>query len=407
MRPWLRKFLTVSVPAIGVTLLLFAGLVEVWVRVSWNPLRGTPGLFVADARRVERLAPNYSGWYAGVPIRINNLGFRDTRDYRIERTPRTFRILVFGNSVTFGTGGVYEYTYPYLLEERLKRWKPDVDWQVWNLGVPGYDTGHVRAYLEEVGPVFQPDVTFVGFSENDFTGNAFVPAVTRGRLAATRVKQFLKARFYSFELYKAAYLQLSWRLSSSEASRQLAENLSKEEAMLARVEAVRNLKEQTPSPFERLDSRPSITSRCERQPPDPGMLTFLKRYSQWLINITALQDLHRQGAYRLAFFLNLAPDVCEQDDLFYYGRSRPPYDHLMEAMARGTPAVSAYESFYRTRPSQMPFAGGHGLGNSNVVKAEALFQFLVDAFDGKVPAMRLTMPAAGDPTAVRRSGGAS
>lgn len=389
MRPRLRKFLVLSVPATCVTLLLFAGLVETWVRLTWDPLRGTPGLFISDARRIEKLAPNYSGWFSGVPIRINNLGFRDTRDYRLEKAAGTFRILVLGNSVTFGDGGVYEYTFPYLLESRLKRWKPDVDWQVWNLGVPGYDTSHELAYLQEVGPAFQPDLTIVGFSESDIFGNAVVRPVTRGRLVATRIRQFLKTHFYSFEFYKMAYLQLSWRLTSSEMARQLAENLKREESILARADEVRNLKEQTPAPFERLESRQAVLSQCEKSAkPDGRLLNRMKQYSEWLTTVAAFQDLHRQGAYRLAFFLNLAPEVCEEDDLFYYGRSRPLHDYLMERLSRGTPAVSAYEAFYHTRPSQMPFAGGHGIGNSNVVKADTLFQFLVGSFDGKVPALK-------------------
>ena len=37
-----------------------------------------------------------------------------------------------------------------------------------------------------------------------------------------------------------------------------------------------------------------------------------------------------------------------------------------------------YDAFRRVRPSQMPDAGGHAIGNANVVKAEALFAFLRD-----------------------------
>jgi hypothetical protein len=35
---------------------------------------------VADPVRVERLAPNYSGWFAGVPVQTNSFGLRDTRE---------------------------------------------------------------------------------------------------------------------------------------------------------------------------------------------------------------------------------------------------------------------------------------------------------------------------------------
>ena len=36
------------------------------------------------------------------------------------------------------------------------------------------------------------------------------------------------------------------------------------------------------------------------------------------------------------------------------------------------------DSIRRVRPSQMPDASGHSIGNANVVKAEALFAFLRD-----------------------------
>jgi hypothetical protein len=40
--------------------------------------------------------------------------------------------------------------------------------------------------------------------------------------------------------------------------------------------------------------------------------------------------------------------------------------------------VSAFDAFMRTKPSQMPGAGGHSLGNANALKAEVLFEFLTD-----------------------------
>jgi hypothetical protein len=42
----------------------------------------------------------------------------------------------------------------------------------------------------------------------------------------------------------------------------------------------------------------------------------------------------------------------------------------------GTSAVSVHDAFLHTRPSQMPNAGGHSLGNANDVKARVLFDYL-------------------------------
>ena len=117
----LRKFTLITVPVALVLTTVLALLVEVWVRASWDPYRGTPGFFLTDAVRGQRLAANYTGWFAGVPVHINSLELRDPREYALAKKPNTFRILVLGDSVTFGHGSVYEHSYPYLLEQQLKQ----------------------------------------------------------------------------------------------------------------------------------------------------------------------------------------------------------------------------------------------------------------------------------------------
>ena len=86
-------------------------------RATWDPRKARPGFFL-DAMRCAASGspPNYDGWFAGVPVHINSLGFRDRREYRLAKRPNTFRILVLGDSVTFGHGSVSEHTYPCLLE---------------------------------------------------------------------------------------------------------------------------------------------------------------------------------------------------------------------------------------------------------------------------------------------------
>ncbi len=149
-----KAFAALVATLIGV--LVCTAAVEVWVRARWDERRGTPGFYVSDAALGQRLRAGYNGWFAGVPVRINNLGFRDPRDYELKKPAGTFRILVFGDSVTFGHGAVYETTYPYLLEGKLEAWRPDVRWEVWNLGVPGYNTGQELAYLREVRCALRP-----------------------------------------------------------------------------------------------------------------------------------------------------------------------------------------------------------------------------------------------------------
>src|SRR5437016_14604352 len=99
-----RKIALISVLAVLAGAALLAVMAEAWVRLRWDPKNGTPGFFLSDPVRGQRLAPNYSGWFAGVPVHINALGLRDERDYDLAKHPNTFRILVLSDSVTFGHG---------------------------------------------------------------------------------------------------------------------------------------------------------------------------------------------------------------------------------------------------------------------------------------------------------------
>src|SRR5262249_18451953 len=154
-------------------------------------------------------------------------GLRDSREYDLKKAPGTFRILVLGDSVTFGHGSVYDHTYPLLVEQRLRAWRPDVDWQVWKAAVPGDNPTQEPGHLLDVGPRFQPDLVIVGFYENDLVDNYEIIAPGMVRRAVAVARSFASRHLYSLSLYERAYLQLAWKLSASDAYRrrlaQLAE----------------------------------------------------------------------------------------------------------------------------------------------------------------------------------------
>ena len=54
-----KRLLFVSIPAFVAVALAAAVLVEIWVRVSWDPSKGSPGFVIAVPVRLERLAPGY------------------------------------------------------------------------------------------------------------------------------------------------------------------------------------------------------------------------------------------------------------------------------------------------------------------------------------------------------------
>ena len=363
----------------AIALIVAVAAVELWVRMSWDDKRGRPGFYLSDPVLGQRLAPDYEGWFAGVPVRINSLGFRDTRDYPLEKSPTTFRILVLGDSVTFGHGALSETTYPFLLEQNLHKWRPDIDWQVWNLGVPGYNTSQELSYLREVGPRYQPDLVVVGFYENDLADNV-PPSSSWVRRFGSAAQRAMQRRLYSYELYKRIALTLSWRLSGGQ-NRARLEALAEDEILL-RLPADRTaLPAQQLTDVERFDD--VTTYQCpdvDKQPHRDRLASHLSSAGEditaWRAAVAGFQRLHRERRYRIAFFINMAPNVCPPDDRFFDNGVLEDEAALRAILGDGTPVGSSVREFLQYRPSQMPGASGHAFGNSNRVKADALFKFL-------------------------------
>lgn len=381
-----RKLLFIALPALLLAALVSAALVEAWVRISWDDKRGTPGFYLSDPVRGQRLAPGYQGWFAGVPVRTNALGFRDDREYSLDKPPGTFRILVLGDSVTFGHGTLQDTTYPFLLEQRLKAWRPDVRWEVWNLGVPGYNTGQELDYLQEVGRRYQPDLVIVGFYPNDFTNNDVHAQPSFARRAASAVLRTMQRHLYSYEFYKRAYLTARWRLMTNAEDRRRMEHLSDEEALLGRLDTIAQEDQQKLTEVERFSDEDVRTFECigaGAQTDPSGALELRAEIDRqapeimpWLNAVGAFQKLNRDGVYRIMFFINMAPKTCGGQDRFYDLGSLDDDGLLKEVLGDGTPVASSTREFLHHRPSQMPGAAGHSFGNANKLKADVLFEFL-------------------------------
>jgi len=81
--------------------------------------------------------------------------------------------------------------------------------------------------------------------------------------------------------------------------------------------------------------------------------------------------------------VNAAPNQCQKPDRFYDGDMKLINDIFVNRLSEGgTLVVSSYEEFKKYRPSQMPMANWHSLGNTNWVKASLLF----DVVQGYLPA---------------------
>ena len=200
------------------------------------------------------------------------------------------------------------------------------------------------------------------------------------REATSRVLSWVQRHVYSFEFYKRLGLQIAWRLSGQDAFRRRLEHLGTESQLLENLARVQDLKEQALGPYERLTDEQVRAFTCPYgETPEPTLIADVQKqpgWPQWLHAVRRLQQFNREGAYRVMFFMNIVPPVCPEGDAFYEGGARVFNDFLMGIVGDGAPAVSTLDGFLHRRPSQMPAARAHAIGNSNMTKAEVLFDYL-------------------------------
>ena len=110
-----------------------------------------------------QLVSSKNGEY-DVAVKINNYGFRG-KDISIEKRSEVVRIMIIGDSFTFGVGAEEDETIPFLVEKYLKERGHNVE--VINAGFGGYSPllHYLRTrdeYLE-----FRPDIVLYVFDYSD------------------------------------------------------------------------------------------------------------------------------------------------------------------------------------------------------------------------------------------------
>jgi len=137
---------------------LFIGIVvvEIGLRLWWDA-KSFVGHFSSAAPEIA--------WFSK-HVKMNRLGFRgDFKPY--EKPPGTYRLVVLGDSVTFGYGiNKVEKRYPELLAGMLSK-KLGTNVEAINLGRPGLSTFHEFNIMHDKGQFFHPDVVILGYYYND------------------------------------------------------------------------------------------------------------------------------------------------------------------------------------------------------------------------------------------------
>ena len=139
----------------------------------------TGNLVVVRGAQVFAFKPHASGVFPGnvdqkrtFPYRTNAHGLRD-RD-RPAKAPGTKRVLVIGDSYTWGYAIAEEEAYPQVAERLLaERGRPDIE--VINGGIPDYNSRQERQLLEQLMPIYQPDAVFLAYVVNDAEPSTAMP----------------------------------------------------------------------------------------------------------------------------------------------------------------------------------------------------------------------------------------
>lgn len=101
-------------------------------------------------------------------VKINNLGWREPDNTsNLARQQGVKRLMVLGDSVTYGMTLDYKYTHSSYLHHALLL-DPNHNWVVLNRSVPGWGGWHEREYFRLDGRSWNPEVVTVNVIMNDF-----------------------------------------------------------------------------------------------------------------------------------------------------------------------------------------------------------------------------------------------
>src|SRR5437773_675972 len=113
------------------------------------------------------MVPGRNGSFEGMSVRTNSLGMRGPEPTAAD--PSLLRVVVVGDSFTFGFGVPEEKTYPSVLAGILNRSPAGRKhrFEVLNLGVVGYNTQDEAVVVERRALALDPRLVIVGYVLND------------------------------------------------------------------------------------------------------------------------------------------------------------------------------------------------------------------------------------------------
>lgn len=161
------KGLLINILMLFVTCLICIIMIEVFIRIFYPqtlvPFAGYDRIL--GWGNVPSTSAVQSNKDYKVIVNINSKGMRD-KEYSYEKPKGVLRILVLGDSFTWGAGVENNETFSKFLENIL-----DTNVEVINAGVNGYGTDQEYLFLTTKGYKYRPDIVLLAFCLNDIENN--------------------------------------------------------------------------------------------------------------------------------------------------------------------------------------------------------------------------------------------
>jgi lysophospholipase L1-like esterase len=184
--------------------------------------------FMSEIILKFRYGPYSVGSAYGAPIinfedefyKLNSKRLRD-REFSYVTQDNVFRVLVLGDSNTFGQGiKDHKDTYPKLLEKKLNNNnnnnnKEDITYEIINAGVRGFGTKDELNYWNKEGIKYNPDLVIIAYFFDDLGGwssfNGTLPSSFKGKTNLLNDRSYLYF-FFNYRIVKRLYEFWNYKL---------------------------------------------------------------------------------------------------------------------------------------------------------------------------------------------------
>lgn len=181
-----------------------------------------------DHKVLYELKPNIDAYFKLKKFKTNSQGSRD-KEYDISKPANTIRGLVIGDSFTMASGVEIKDAYHSVVEQTLNEGSEDINYELINFGVGGYNLLNYLGLLEDKVMRYDPDFIIIGYCAfNDY----FLPSKKHyeGDFSI-KIKEKGKKPFYSF--YLGGLIERTF--ASAENSTQMFDMQPEQSAFIAEM----------------------------------------------------------------------------------------------------------------------------------------------------------------------------